>query len=150
MKQTLHKLGESLLWLVKDLASIRSTITRCVDLPCSPIELFSYLEDVENWIAFSFHNILQVQQCYGHWKVDTLLGPGTLSLTKNVQYGILDHRLTLVHEDALKFFMRIVPHAAGCQLILTTTKPDGMTTSQFESLVNYLDAQLTNLKTLLN
>ncbi|NJM24745.1 MAG: hypothetical protein HC859_03740 [Bacteroidia bacterium] len=121
----------------------KATATCSVVINKPPQDLYGFLENIDNWVLFSFHGVFEVQQQFGIHKVLSVWGPGTISLSKSERHGILDHVVNLYYEDHWNVFMRITPHAKGSYVNFSVEKPLTMPAIYFNERVRKIEEQLS-------
>jgi hypothetical protein len=85
------------------------------------------------------------QNTDGSWSFSTPRGNANLKFKHNKSFGILDH-LYEDEETAWDIPMRVVPSGNESEVIVTISKPDNVSDSQFDERMKEVESIFQNLK----
>lgn len=68
---------------------------------------------------------------WASWVAQTPEGPATVRFSERNSFGVLDHSVTLRDGTSVYVPLRVVPKAAGCELVLTLFRRPGVSDEKF-------------------
>lgn len=125
-------------------------VTKTVTINCSPMAVFTFLANGENWPKFAVHNILSLRPgSEGDWIIETPRGPGRLRLKTAASFGIVDHEFIDPQEGRWEVPARVVAADNRSVFMMTLSKPERMQEQDFQAGLALLDEELALLKQVL-
>jgi hypothetical protein len=125
-------------------------VTKTVTINRSPMTVFAFLADGENWPKFAVHNILSSRPgTQGDWVIETPRGPGRLHLKTAASFGIVDHEFIDPQEGRWEVPARVVSAADRSVFMMTLSKPERMSEQDFQAGLVLVDEELMTLKRVL-
>lgn len=125
-------------------------ITKTVVINRSPMAVFTFLANGENWPMFAVHNILSIRpSTQGDWIIETPRGPGRLHLKTTASLGIVDHEFIDPQEGCWEVPARVVAANNRAVFMMTLSKPEQMSEQDFQAGLALLDEELAILKRVL-
>jgi hypothetical protein len=118
-----------------------------IDRPAAEVYAFAASpEHLPQWAAGLSGSIQQVD---GDWIAESPMGRVKVQLAPENPFGVLDHEVTLPSGERVLNPMRVVPNAAGSEVIFTVFQRAGMTDDMFEADTQAVARDLATLKSLL-
>jgi hypothetical protein len=125
-------------------------VTKTVVINRSPMAVFAFLADGENWPKFAVHNIFSIRPgTEGDWAIETPRGPGRLRLKTTASFGIVDHEFIDPQEGRWEVPARVVSADNRSVFVMTLSKPERMSEQGFQAGLALLDEELVTLKQVL-
>ncbi|HWT08519.1 MAG TPA: polyketide cyclase [Roseomonas sp.] len=123
------------------------TLTIGIERDAAAVYAFaSQPENLPRWAAGLGSGVMRAG---GAWVVDTPLGRLRLRFAPPNTHGVLDHAVTLPDGSEVDVPMRVVPNAAGAEVLFTLFRQPAMSQDDFERDAGLVAADLQTLKGLL-
>ncbi len=123
------------------------TLTKSIAIGATPEKVFAFLMDGANWPKWAIHNVKAVTpRASGIWNIQTARGNGQLTLKGDAASGVLDEVFVDADGNAWNVPGRVVAAAGGAVVVMTFTKPSGVTENQFVQGMAQMDDELDALK----
>lgn len=122
-----------------------TTVTKSIDLPCSPEAAWKFLADGAQWPRWAIRNVFASAPIGpDRWEIRTPRGTGTLHIRGVAEYGILDHDF-IDAQGKWTVAARVVPAESGSVFTMTLERPAGMPADAFAAGLAGLDQELAEL-----
>lgn len=114
----------------------------------APAEVSAFIRDyarLPEWLSF----ITGIREDAGRWQIETPAGVMRIEFVPANDFGVVDHRVWLA--DGQEFYnpMRVVANGAGSEVLFTLYQTPGMSDEQFAADAQTVQADLENLRRLL-
>lgn len=100
-----------------------------IDRPAA--EAYEFLAAPENFPRWASGLGGSLQKVDGEWIVHTAHGPVRVRFSERNAFGVLDHAVIRPDGTGVYVPLRLVPKAAGCELVLTLAREPGMSDEKF-------------------
>ncbi len=122
------------------------SVTLSISIACPPAAVAAFVADPRNLPQWAGGFCQSVRQEGDGWRVDTGQGEVGLRFTGPVEYGILDHVVTLTPELHVVVPMRVLPNEEGSEILFTLFRPSAMTEARLNQDIALVTADLQTLK----
>jgi hypothetical protein len=122
-------------------------ISICIERPAA--EVYAYVANpvnLPNWAAGLSGSI---EQRDGRWFADSPMGEIEVVFVPDNPHFVLDHDVTLSDGTTFNNPMRVIAHAAGCELVFTLRRQAERPEDDYEADAQAIRADLATLKRLL-
>jgi len=116
----------------------------------SPDDVYEFVADPRNlprWARGLARS--EVRPDGDGWIVDAPFGTARVRFAERNTFGVLDHDVTLDTGVTIHNPMRVIPRPEGCEFVFTLFRQSGMTDDEFERDREAVEADLRQLKGLL-
>lgn len=122
------------------------TITVSISRPAAEVYHFaSNPENFPDWARFCE----SIERQEGDWMITTPDGRMKIRFVESNPYGLLDHYVTVAPGQEIHVPMRVVPNAAGAEVIFTLFQTPGMSDARFAEDAATVERDLQTLRRLL-
>ncbi len=122
-------------------------ITVSINRP--PAEVYAFASKPENLPKWASGLGGSIKNVGGEWIADSPMGKIKIRFTKLNDLGVLDHDVILESGEKFHNPMRVVPNGEGSEVIFTLFRQPDMTDEKFEADAQWVEKDLTALKSLL-
>ncbi len=125
---------------------MKPSVTLSVSIACAPAAVAAFVADPRNLPQWAGGLCRSVRQEGDSWRIDTGEGEVGLAFTGPVEYGILDHVVTLAPDLKVFVPMRVVPNDEGSEVLFTLFRQPGITDARLNQDLGLVTADLQTLK----
>jgi len=130
--------------------TLQPTSVKSVAVAAAPEKVFAFLMEGRNWPKWAVHSIKAVRPAEaGSWTMETVDGPGRLSLKGDAASGIIDHIFVDAENVSWTVPGRVVAAGGGTMVIFAFSKPSRVSETQFAQILRQVDDELVALKRVL-
>jgi carbon monoxide dehydrogenase subunit G len=117
-----------------------------ISILAQPSSVVAFLSDMENWKTWApwIHSVTRISE--RDWKVESEGGQMKFHFAEPNSLGVLDHEVTIASGMRVFNSMRVVPNAAGSELVMVVFQSPGASTEQFDQDVQAVTDDLARLK----
>jgi hypothetical protein len=122
-------------------------ISVSIDRP--PAEVYRFASTVENLPRWATGLGQSIQQVDGEWIAESPMGKVRVRFAAQNEFGVLDHDVTLESGATIHNPMRVMPNAAGSEVIFTLFRQPEVSAEKFAEDARWVEKDLRTLKSLL-
>jgi hypothetical protein len=130
---------------VKTLLEVRH-LSVSIDRP--PEDVYRFASQVDNLPRWAT-GLGAGRNVGGEWVADSPMGEIKVRFARPNDLGVLDHDVVLASGETIHNPMRVVPNAAGSEVIFTLLRQPGVSDEKFEEDARWVEKDLRILKGLL-
>jgi hypothetical protein len=112
-------------------------------------EVYEYASNPANLPAWAPGLCSAIENAGGQWIAESGMGRIVVAFAPRNQFGVLDHDVTLPSGETVHNPMRVIPDAAGCELVFTVRRQPGMSDEDFARDADAVAADLAAIKRVL-
>jgi hypothetical protein len=111
-------------------------------------EVYAFVADPANLPAWA-HGLAEaeIERIDDTWTIQSPMGTVTVSFAPANAFGVVDHDVTLPSGEVVANPLRVIPNAAGCDVLFTVRRRPAMSAAEFEADVAAVTADLATLRT---
>ncbi|MFG2296038.1 SRPBCC family protein [Streptomyces sp. NPDC048603] len=123
-------------------------ISTHIDRPAA--DVYAFASNPANLPRWAHGLGTTIEHVDGRWIADSA-GPGrvVVAFAPRNEFGVLDHDVTLPTGETVHNPMRVLPDAAGCEVVFTLRRRPGTTEEDFRHDAAAVRTDLTTLKELM-
>ena len=117
-----------------------------ISILAQPRSVVAFLSDMENWKTWApwVHSVTRISE--RDWMVESEAERMKFHFAEPNSLGVLDHEVTIASGITVFNSMRVVPNAAGSELVMVVFQSPGASTEQFEQDIQAVTDDLARLK----
>lgn len=116
---------------------------------CTPEEVARYAGNPENLPAWAAGVSAGIRRENGAWVTDSPMGAVKIRFVGPVEFGILDHDVTLPDATVIHNPLRVLRNDEGSEVVFTLYRLPGMSDESFEQDAALIVADLETLRAIL-
>ena len=127
--------------------TLQPTSIKSIAIATSAEKAFTFLSEGRNWPKWAVHSIKAVKPAEtGTWTMETVDGPGRLTLKGDAASGVIDH--VFVDAEGVSWTVpgRVVAAGGGTVVRFVFSKPSRVSETQFAQNMRQIDDELAALK----
>jgi hypothetical protein len=132
------------------MTSLLRSRTLSISIARTPADVYAFVSNPETLPQWAPGFCLSVRRSGPHWTVETPAGPMRFRFAAPNDLGVLDHYVTPLPDDVEMLNpMRVVPNAAGSELMFTLFQAADMSDEAYARDLELVQRDLAMLKTVL-
>jgi hypothetical protein len=122
-------------------------VTKWIEIGAAPQSVFDFVADGANWPKFAVRNLPSLKSDGGGWAVvNSPAGWQRLEIKADRTRGVFDYALIGRSGNLWSVPARVVPAGGGAVVMMTFSRPEGMSEADFQAGLKNVDEELAALK----